>query len=166
MSLAVYPGSFDPITNGHIDLIHRTSKIFDELVVAVAINVRKQSLFTVAERVDMIQEAMKKQSNVRVDTFDTLLIDYAAKVGAKVAIRGLRAVSDFEAEFQMALTNRSLLPGFETFFLMASEPYVYLSSNMVKEIAMFGGDISSMVPKCVADKLYERIARDNLSNRK
>lgn len=163
--LAVYPGSFDPITNGHVDLIKRAHEVFDQLIVAVAVNPRKKTLFTPAERIDMIKEALG-DTNIRVESFDDLLIHYLNRVGSKVVIRGLRAISDFDYEFQMAITNRNLQPNVETLCLMASEPYIYLSSRMVKEIVFFGGDVASMVPpnvlSCLHDKLNQ-VRQEHLS---
>lgn len=154
--LAVYPGSFDPITNGHVDLIKRAHCVFENLIVAVAVNPRKKTLFTAAERIDLIREALGN-TKIRVESFDDLLIHYLNRVGAKVVIRGLRAISDFDYEFQMAITNRNLQPNVETLCLMASEPYIYLSSRMVKEIVFFGGDVSSMVPPNVLQRLKEKV---------
>jgi pantetheine-phosphate adenylyltransferase len=156
--IAVYPGSFDPLTNGHADLICRASKIFPDLVVAVAKNPRKKTLFSAEERVEMIEQVMASRGiNVKAEAFEGLLVKYLKEKNSHVVIRGLRAISDFEYEFQMALTNRLLLSNVDTFFLMASEKFVFLSSGMVKEIAMFGGDVSEMVPKGVKEKLNQRI---------
>jgi pantetheine-phosphate adenylyltransferase len=154
--LAVYPGSFDPITNGHVDLIKRAHVTFDNLVVAVAVNPRKNCLFSADERIEMIREALDRPT-VRVEAFSELLVHYLKRVQANVVIRGLRAISDFDYEFQMALTNRALYPGCETFFLMASHPYIYLSSGMVKEIAYFGGEVDEMVPPNVLAALKAKM---------
>lgn len=154
--LAVYPGSFDPITNGHVDLIKRAHCTFENLIVGVAVNPRKETLFTADERIQMITEALDSPS-IRVEAFSELLINYLRKVGAHVIIRGLRAISDFDYEFQMALTNRNLNPQVETFFLMASEPYIYLSSSMVKEIVLFGGEVTDMVPRNVLEALKKKV---------
>ncbi|HPM78821.1 MAG TPA: pantetheine-phosphate adenylyltransferase [bacterium] len=154
--LAVYPGSFDPITKGHVDLIKRAHCAFDNLIVAVATNPRKKTLFTAEERVDLIKEALG-DPRIVVDTFPDLLIHYINRVQASVILRGLRAISDFDYEFQMALTNRNLNPDVETYFLMASEPYIYLSSTMVKEIVYFGGDVTAMVPPNVLTALQTKI---------
>ena len=158
-SIAVYPGSFDPITNGHVDLVKRTLRIFDRIIVAIATNPDKQdsSLFTVEERLEMIREVFKGVGErVRAETFQGLLVDYAEKSGAKVIIRGLRAVSDFEYEFQMAIMNRELRPDLETLFMMTGESYFYVSSRLVKEVVSLGGDVSAMVPKNVLKKLQEK----------
>ena len=156
--IAVYPGSFDPLTNGHVNLICRAAKAFTNLTVGVAKNPRKKTLFSAEERVEIIQKVMNQRKiNVQVEAFEGLLISYLEGKSANLVIRGLRAISDFEYEFQMALTNRSLSPNIETFFLMASEKFVFLSSGMVKEIAMFGGDVSDYVPAVVDDQLKKRI---------
>lgn len=156
--LAVYPGSFDPITNGHVDLIKRSHCAFESLIVGVAVNPRKKYLFSPEERIQLIKDALDDPS-IRVEAFSDLLIHYLQRIDANVIIRGLRAISDFDYEFQMALTNHKLAPDIETFFLMASEPYIYLSSSMVKEIVFFGGDVSSMVPPNVLEKLQEKVNR-------
>lgn len=156
---AVYPGSFDPLTNGHIDLICRASKVFKNLTVAVAKNPRKKTLFTAEERVKIIKEVMDDRGiDVGVETFEGLLTKYLTKKNASVVIRGLRAISDFEYEFQMALVNRSQNSNVETFFLMASEKFIFLSSGIVKEIAMFGGEVSDYVPPKVLEHLEKRIS--------
>ncbi|MBI2989226.1 MAG: pantetheine-phosphate adenylyltransferase [Deltaproteobacteria bacterium] len=156
--MAVYPGSFDPITNGHIDLVKRTLQVFDRVIVAIATNPNKDnSLFTVKERLEMIREVFNRPGNrVRADSFEGLLVDYAERVGASVIIRGLRAVSDFEYEFQMAMMNRGLKPKLETLFMMTGESYFYISSHLVKEIVSLGGDVSSLVPNNVLKKLKEK----------
>ena len=151
--LAVYPGSFDPVTLGHLDIIKRSRQVFDKLIVAVAVNPRKNPLFTAEERVEMIRQSLRKDLKIEVETFEGLLTNYIKRKKANVVIRGLRALSDFDYEFQMALTNRKLLPGVDTFFLMASEPHIFMSSGLIKEIAYFGGDINYMVPKNVEKKL-------------
>ena len=160
--LAVYPGSFDPITNGHLNLVERGIKVFDELVVAVAENVRKQPLFSVAERMELIQEAvtgMAGGERVQVDTFRGLLVDYARGRGAHVILRGLRAISDFEFEFQMAHMNRRLHSEIETVFMMTGEDHFFVSSQLVREIAAFGGCVSGLVPIGVERRLLERFGR-------
>lgn len=159
LQIAVYPGSFDPLTNGHIDMICRAAKCYGDLTVAVAHNARKETLFTAQERVAMIDEVMKARGvPVKVEAFEGLLIKFLESKNASVVIRGLRAISDFEYEFQMALTNRSLNPNIETFFLMASEKFVFLSSSMVKEIAMYGGDVTKYVPALVNEQLKTRLS--------
>ncbi len=157
MRRAIYPGSFDPITNGHLDLIERAARLFDEVIVAVLINPAKTPLFTVQERVEIIREVVRSP-HVRVDTFDGLLVEYARRVGAQVIIRGIRAISDYEYEFQMALMNRRLDPTIETIFMMPAEPYTYLSSRLVKEVCGLGGDITGLVPPIVERKMKERLS--------
>ena len=153
MTVAIYPGSFDPVTNGHLDLIERGARLFDTLVVAVLHNEVKQPLFSVADRVEMLREAIGKMSNVEIDCFDGLLVNYASQRGAGVIVRGIRAISDYEYELQMALTNRRLEPRIETVFLMAGEANSFVSSRLVKEVARLGGDISGFVPESVAGHL-------------
>ena len=153
MSLAVYPGTFDPITNGHVDILRRSLKIFDRVVVALADNVRKTPLFSLAERRSMITGALGGEPHLEVDAFQGLLADYCRKRGATVVIRGLRALADFEYEFQSAHMNRRLAPDVETMFLMTSEESFYVSSSLVKEVALMGGDVSRMVPPGVATAL-------------
>lgn len=157
--LAVYPGSFDPITYGHIDVIKRSMTIFPNLVVAVVGNPYKQSLFDFEERVDMIQAAIGNKKNIRIDMCSGLLIDYVRSIDAKVIIRGLRAISDFEYEFQMALSNNKLNSSIETLFMMSSAQYSYVSSKLIKEIALLGGDISAFVPRPVALKLNDKLKK-------
>ena len=152
-SVAIYPGSFDPVTNGHLDLIERGEKMFDLVIVAVLQNVDKQPLFTVPERVEMLREVTKQWPAVEVDVFKGLLVDYARKRGAGVILRGIRAVSDYEYELQMALMNRKLEPRLETVFMLPAEQYSYLSSRLVKELARFGGPIREFVPAIVLERL-------------
>ncbi|GAB4332178.1 MAG: pantetheine-phosphate adenylyltransferase [Candidatus Abyssubacteria bacterium] len=154
--IAVYPGSFDPITFGHVDLIERALGLFDELIVAIAHNIHKTNLFSMTERLEMIRELVKDYSNVSVDSFDGLLVDYVRRRGACCVVRGLRAFSDFEYEFQMALTNRKLNDSYETIFLMTHENYSFISSSLVKELIEFGGDISAFVPPLVEQRLKEK----------
>ncbi|MCK9555862.1 pantetheine-phosphate adenylyltransferase [bacterium] len=156
---AVYAGSFDPVTYGHVDVIERASKIFEELVVAVACNVSKTSLFSVEERLDHIRGSLNNIKNVTVCSFDGLLVDYAGKINAKVLVRGLRALTDFEYEFQMALTNRKLAENIETIFLMPKEQYSYISSKMIKEIIALGGDVSCFVPSIVKEALIGKMRK-------
>ena len=156
MTVAIYPGSFDPVTNGHLDLIERGSQVFDTLVVAVLRNEVKQPLFSVEDRVEMLREAIGKMSNVEIDCFDGLLVNYASQRGAGVILRGIRAISDYEYELQMALTNRRLEPRVETVFLMASEANSFVSSRLVKEVARLGGNIGGFVPESVAVRLRAR----------
>ncbi|PLX80215.1 MAG: pantetheine-phosphate adenylyltransferase [Desulfuromonas sp.] len=147
--IAIYPGSFDPITNGHLDIINRGLEVFDELIIAVARNSEKNSLFSVDERIAMIEETVGDNLCLRVDTFDGLLVDYAARMEARVILRGLRAVSDFEYEFQLAQMNHTVQPDVETLFLMTSASYGYLSSSIVKEVASHNGNIDDFVPPAV-----------------
>ena len=154
--IAVYPGSFDPITFGHIDLVERTVGMFDELIIAVARNVQKTGFFTVPERLEMIEELTEGYEDISVDSFDGLLVDYVRDKGACCVVRGLRAFSDFEHEFQMALTNRKLNDEYETIFLMTHESYSFISSSLVKELIEFGGDISAFVPPLVEERLKEK----------
>jgi len=155
-SVAVFPGSFDPITNGHLDIIQRSLSVFGSVIIAILVNPEKRPLFTVEERVDIIRETYRREARVRVDTFSGLLVDYAMKVGASAIVRGLRAISDFEYEFQMALMNRRLNPRIETVFLMAPESYSYLSSRLVKEVFQLGGRVHELVPPVVERWLREK----------
>lgn len=155
--IAVYPGTFDPITNGHIDIIKRASKLFDDVYVAVADNPAKEPLFSVEERVQMVKKSIKGIKNVAVEDFSGLVIDYVHKKKSIVVIRGLRMISDFEYEFQMALTNRKLAGDIETIFMMPSENYSYLSSKLIKETAYLGAHISSFVPKFVEKQLKRKL---------
>jgi pantetheine-phosphate adenylyltransferase len=159
MRRAIYPGSFDPVTNGHLDIIGRALKLFDEVVVAVAHNDEKQPLFSLEERLNLLHETAGKIHNVRIAEFNGLLVEFARAKDAGAVIRGLRAISDFEFEFQMALMNRKLEATVETIFLMPKEEYTYLSSRIVKEIARLGGDVSSFVPTCVAKALSMKFDR-------
>lgn len=156
---AIYPGSFDPITNGHIDIIERGLKIFNEIIVAVLENPKKEALFSTEERVAMIKEIFASNPQVKVKSFDGLLVDFARKNKARIVIRGLRAVSDFEYEFQMALMNRKLYPELETLFMMPSLNYTFLSSRLVKEIYMLGGCIKGLVPEAVEHRLRLKFSK-------
>jgi pantetheine-phosphate adenylyltransferase len=155
--LAVFPASFDPVTNGHLDLIYRARAVFDELVVAVARNVAKQGTFTVEERVELLQASVGDDPGIQITSFDGLLVDYARQIGARAVIRGLRAVSDFEYEFEMALMNRHLHPDVETLFMMTSQKYFYVSSSRLKELVRFGAAIEDFVPPAVAKRLKEKL---------
>ena len=156
---AIYPGSFDPVTNGHLDIVQRASSLFDEVIVAVAVNIGKDPLFTIEERMEMLQQACIHMPNVTVDSFDGLLVRYAESHSAGVIVKGLRALSDFEFEFEMALMNRRIDEGIETVFMMTSAEYSYLSSSIIKEVAGFGGSVEGLVPKVVEDRLTDKFGR-------
>jgi len=155
--IAIYPGSFDPPTNGHLDLIERGSKIFDQLVVAILRNAEKSPLFSLSERRLMLEAMTESFKNVQVDTFDGLTVDYAARLNARVVLRGIRAISDYEYELQMALMNRKLQPDLETVFMMPAEQYSYLSSRLVREVAQLGGSVKDLVPEMVEQRLREKL---------
>jgi pantetheine-phosphate adenylyltransferase len=157
--IALYPGSFDPITNGHLDLIARGAMLFDRLIVAILRNADKPPLFSVEERIAMLREVVREYPNVEVDSFDGLLVDYATRKGATVLLRGIRAISDYEYELQMALMNRRLRPEIETVFLMAGEAYSFISSRLVKEVIALGGNISGLVPPLVEVQLRKRVLK-------
>ena len=159
--VAIYPGSFDPITNGHLDLIERGAKLFDRLIVAILRNAAKEPLFSVEERIEILREALRGFENVEVDSFDGLLVEYVAAKKASVILRGIRAISDYEYELQMALMNTRLAPGIETVFLMSSEAYSFISSKLVKEVFGLGGKVSALVPPVVAARLKEKVPRGN-----
>ncbi len=156
--VAIYPGSFDPVTNGHIDIVERGLKLFDRIVVAILHNPHKRALFTIEERIEMLQDCLKDFRNVEVDTFDGLLVDYAAKRNAQGILRGLRALSDFDYEFQMALMNRRLNRDIQTVFLMTELQWIFTSSSIIKEAARFGGNVNGMVPALVNNKLKDKFA--------
>ncbi|MBI2609437.1 MAG: pantetheine-phosphate adenylyltransferase [Deltaproteobacteria bacterium] len=156
--IAVFPGSFDPITNGHLNLIERASALFDKLIILIAESPDKKTLFTVQERTEMIEKVCEKFTHVEVDSTSGLLVNYAQKKGACVVVRGLRATSDFEYEFQMASMNKKLNPKIETFFMMTGEKYFYISSRTIKEVVSLGGSIDSFVPQIVAQKLKEKFS--------
>lgn len=159
MKVAVYPGSFDPITNGHLDIITRGAKTFDKVIVAVLVNVEKKGLFDIAERVELIKRVTKDIPNVEVDSFDGLLIEYMKKKNASVILKGLRAISDFEYEFQMALMNTKLDNSIETLFMMTSAQYSYVSSSAVKQVAKFGGCIEGLVPKEIIPEVFHKLRK-------
>ncbi|MFZ3170516.1 MAG: pantetheine-phosphate adenylyltransferase [Carboxydocellales bacterium] len=163
MRTAVYPGSFDPITNGHLDIVERAAAIFDEVIVAVSVNSSKKSLFSMDERVDMIGKVVAPYKNVQVDKFTGLTVDYVATRGAQIIIRGLRAISDFDNEFQMAVTNKKVQPNIETLFMMAKTDYSFLSSSLTKEIAKYGGCVKGFVPELVEINLREKFAKGNIT---
>ncbi len=160
-TIALYPGSFDPITNGHIYIAERAAAVFDEVILSVLLNSNKNSTFSVKERCEMAEESLKHVKNIKVDNFDGLLIDYAKQKKASVIIRGLRAMSDFEYEFQMALMNRKLAPEIETFFIVTDPKYSYVSSSSIREIFHFGGTVDNVVPECVFKKLIEHFKINN-----
>ncbi len=157
--IAVYPGTFDPITNGHLDVIRRGAEIFDKLVVLVAIRKEKNTLFDFNERIELVKCAVKEINNVEVAALDKLLANYLKENNIRFVLRGLRAVSDFDYEFQMALTNSALYPEMETVFVMSSGQYIFLSSSLVREIASYGGDVSGFVPECVSKKLEKKVRK-------
>jgi pantetheine-phosphate adenylyltransferase len=159
MKTAIYPGSFDPVTNGHIDVIERALKIFDKVIVTVGDNPEKKSLFSTEERIEMIKESTKHLKNLEIDSFSGLLLDYVKSKNSKIIVRGLRAVSDFEFEFQRALMNRVVDENIETIFIMTKEHYVYLNSSIIKEMAMFNSNLNGLVPEIVEKKLKEKFSK-------
>ena len=159
-TIAVYPGTFDPPTYGHLDIVERSSKFFSKVIVAVAFNIRKTTLFSAEERTEMLRELVSPWKNVEVDILDGLTADYALRKGAHVVLRGLRAVSDFEFEFQMAHVNRKLAPTIDTVIMMTAEQHVYLSSSIVKEVARLGGRTDDMVPPLVRERLFAKLAQE------
>lgn len=164
--IAIYPGTFDPITNGHIDIVDRARKMFDEVIISIAQNPKKKPLFSVEERKGMIRESIVSLENIEVDAFEGLLVQYASMRNAVAIIRGLRAISDFEYEFQMAMMNRKLRENIATVFLMPHENYIYLNSSIVKEVAYFGEDVSHLVPEIVVKRLKEKFSNNSNSVRK
>ena len=162
MKIAICPGSFDPVTNGHLDIIRRAARLFDKVIAAVITNTSKTPVFTQAERVELIRRCVSDIPNVEVEQFGGLLADYVRERKATAIVKGLRAMSDFEYEFQMALTNRKLCEQAETVFLTTSAQYMYLSSSLVRQVAAFGGDISDFVPACIAPDIIKRIRKDDL----
>jgi len=158
-TLAVYPGTFDPLTNGHVDIISRGARLFDRIIVAILVNAEKAPLFTMEERVEIARAVFRDHPNVEVDTFDGLLVDYVAKRGAQVIVRGLRAVSDFEFEFQMALMNQRLNGAIQTVFMMPAEQYTYISSRLIKEVFSLGGRVNGLVPELVETRLRDKIRK-------
>ena len=157
-TLAVYPGSFDPLTNGHVDIISRGARLFDRIIVAILVHAEKSPLFTMAERLEIARGVFKDHPNVEVDTFDGLLVDYVQKRRAQVIVRGLRAVSDFEFEFQMALMNQRLAPSVDTVFMMPAERYTYISSRLIKEVFALGGRVNGLVPDVVEARLRDKLS--------
>ena len=158
-TVAIYPGTFDPLTNGHVDIIARGARLFDRIIVAVLVNAEKSPLFTMTERLEIARTVFKGLTNVEVDTFDGLLVDYVERRGAQVIVRGLRAVSDFEFEFQMALMNRRLNDKIETVFMMPAEQYSYISSRLIKEVFSLGGRVHGLVPDMVEQRLRDKVSR-------
>lgn len=156
--IAICPGSFDPVTLGHVDIISRAAKMFDKVIVAVMVNINKHASFSIEERIELLSQATEGIDNLEIVSFDGLLADYAKEKGAVAIVKGLRALSDFEYEFQMALTNKKLNPELETVFLTTQMENMYLSSSMVKQVASFGGDISSFVPRSIHEKIYKRLS--------
>ena len=159
MRIAICPGSFDPVTKGHLDIIERSAKLFDKLIVLVVVNPTKSLMFTAEERVAYLQQVTQHIPNVEIDSYKGLLADYAAKVGACTLIKGLRAVTDFEFEFQQALTNKKLNPELETMFMITDANYMYLSSSIAKQVAYFGGDISDFIPACIHGDILEQMTK-------
>ncbi len=157
MKIAICPGSFDPVTLGHLDIISRASRLFDKVIVAVLCNMDKNPSFTVEERMELLRQVTAQYDNVEIDSFQGLLVDYAKEKGAVAVVKGLRAVSDFEYEFQMSMINKKLYADVETVYLNTSQEYMYLSSSVVKQIASFGGDISNFVPEAIHDKIVDRL---------
>lgn len=160
MNIAIYPGSFDPVTNGHLDIIERSAKIFDKVIVAILVNSSKTPTFTTEEKIDMLKKSTAHIPNVEVEFFDGLLVNYVRKKGARVIVKGLRAISDFEYEFQMALLNKNVDPEIETLFMMTSNKYSYLSSSIVKELGSLGASLEELVPEVIMNKIIEKLRKD------
>lgn len=159
MNIAIYPGSFDPVTNGHLDIIERTAAIFDKVIVAILINSNKKPTFTIEERMDMLKAATSHIKNVQIEFFDGLLVDFVKEKGARVIVKGLRAISDFEYEFQMAMLNKSVEPEIETLFMMTSNKYSYLSSSIVKELGRLGASLDDLVPDKIMDNVINKLRK-------
>lgn len=160
MNIAIYPGSFDPVTNGHLDIIERTAATFDKVIVAILINSSKTPTFSIEEKIDMLKRATAHIPNVEIEFFDGLLVDFVRKKNAKVIVKGLRAISDFEYEFQMAMLNKSVAPDIETLFMMTSNKYSYLSSSIVKELGRLGASVEEYVPEAIIDNVIEKLRKD------
>lgn len=160
MNIAIYPGSFDPVTNGHLDIIERTASTFDKVIVAILVNSSKTPTFSIEEKIDMLKKATAHIPNVEIEFFDGLLVDFVRKKEAKVIVKGLRAISDFEYEFQMAMLNKSVAPDIETLFMMTNNKYSYLSSSIVKELGRLGANISEYVPEAIIDNVIEKLRKD------
>lgn len=160
MNIAIYPGSFDPVTNGHLDIIERTAEIFDKVIVAILINSSKTPTFTIEERIEMLKKSTEHIPNVEIEFFDGLLVNFVRKKGARVIVKGLRAISDFEYEFQMAMLNKSVSPDIETLFMMTNNKYSYLSSSIVKELGKLGASLDDLVPEVIMNKIKEKLRKD------
>lgn len=160
MNIAIYPGSFDPVTNGHLDIIERTAKIFDKVVVAILVNSSKTPTFTTEEKIEMLKKSTAHIPNVEIEFFDGLLVNFVRKKGARVIVKGLRAISDFEYEFQMAMLNKSVDPEIETLFMMTSNKYSYLSSSIVKELGRLGASLEDLVPEVIMNKIIEKLRKE------
>ena len=160
MNIAIYPGSFDPVTNGHLDIIERTSKIFDKVIVAILVNSNKTPTFSIEEKIDMLKKSTAHIPNVEIEFFDGLLVNFVRKKNAHVIVKGLRAISDFEYEFQMAMLNKSVAPDIETLFMMTSNKYSYLSSSIVKELGKLGASLDDLVPEVIMENVIEKLRKD------
>ncbi|MBE7028961.1 MAG: pantetheine-phosphate adenylyltransferase [Ruminococcaceae bacterium] len=160
MNIAIYPGSFDPVTNGHLDIIERTAEIFDKVIVAILVNSNKTPTFSIEEKIEMLKKSTAHIKNVEIEFFDGLLVNFVKKKGAKVIVKGLRAISDFEYEFQMAMLNKSVAPDIETLFMMTSNKYSYLSSSIVKELGRLGASLEDLVPQVIMNNVIEKLRKD------